>query len=72
MIITRNFFELVIRLLDLKLFTSSSYFFALMQKSKQKKSSQKKPACRTGGRFPVFWRAVARDDLRFGFQSYRF
>jgi len=43
-----------------------------MQKSKQKKSSQKKPAGRTGGRFPVFWRACARIELSFGFQSFRF
>jgi len=59
-------------IVNLKVFTMSSYFFALMQKSKQKKSSQKKPASRTGGRFPVFWRAVARDDLCFRFQSYGF
>jgi len=49
MFITRNFFELVIRLPDLKLFMSGSYFFALMQKSKQKKSSQKNlPAAQAG------------------------
>jgi hypothetical protein len=43
----------------LKFPSFDSYFLCLIKESKQRKSSQKKPASRTGGRFPVFWLATA-------------